>query len=99
MSHSQDDQEQGDDLIQTLLDATGLPKEVAQKELENILEKSGHGDASELTLDQLRAAMIEYLESISSEIAANVARKSDNATPQEEDSAAILTNFDNMTRH
>jgi hypothetical protein len=52
---------EGQDLVNSVVSLTGLPEEEMYKELEQILESSGH-QSSELTMDSLRAAMIAYLE-------------------------------------
>ena len=53
----------GQELLQVLVSLTGLPEEWVRRELDHILEKSGKGQEN-LTLDELRAAMVIYLESI-----------------------------------
>ena len=61
----------GQDLLQTVVNLTGLPENLISKELDEILEMS---DASAskgkeaLTLEDLRAAMLAYLESIGPEL-------------------------------
>lgn len=55
--------EEGEALVETIVSASGLPKELAKKELEGILNESGHEGAT-VTLEKLREAMISYLESL-----------------------------------
>lgn len=65
----------GQDLLDTVVELTGLPDELIRDELGRILVKGlDCGDAEQaldvqsLTLEQLRAAMISYLESMNSEL-------------------------------
>ncbi len=51
----------GNELVRTLLSSTGLPESLVGEEFGTILESTGHS-ASTLTLEQLRAAMLAYLE-------------------------------------
>jgi hypothetical protein len=51
----------GQELIQKLITLTGLPEPLVNQELEQILGPSSD-QTSELTLEELRAAMIQYLE-------------------------------------
>lgn len=65
-----DAQLEGEDLIQTLVSLTGLPEALANEEVNQILELSGHQPEtkrSDLTLDELRAALIAYLETLEPE--------------------------------
>ena len=57
------EQPDGKELISELVTATGLPEPLMHEELDGILASSGHS-ADELTLEQLRSAMVAYLESI-----------------------------------
>jgi hypothetical protein len=57
----------GDELISTVVSLTGLPAPLMQQELQNILESAGQ-KTSDLTIEDLRAAMLTYLESLQSEI-------------------------------
>jgi hypothetical protein len=61
----------GDELIETVVRLSGVDENSMRRELESILAASGHmaesgtsgGSASsEITLDDLRASMLEYLE-------------------------------------
>ena len=56
----------GEDLIQTLVSLTGLPEGMANEEMDQILQLSGHQPEkrSDITLDELRAALITYLEAL-----------------------------------
>jgi hypothetical protein len=53
----------GEELIQAVISMTGLPENLAQGELERILRATGH-DAQNLTLDDLRQALVMYLETL-----------------------------------
>ncbi|MFL5815635.1 MAG: hypothetical protein ACJ763_18840 [Bdellovibrionia bacterium] len=57
---------EGENLIQTLVALTGLPEGMANAEMNQILELSGHEPEkrSDITLDELRAALIAYLEAL-----------------------------------
>jgi hypothetical protein len=59
---------EGGDLVKTLLSSTGLPESEVGVELERILDAAG-ANPSTLTLEQLRAAMLVYLESTLGEAA------------------------------
>ncbi len=54
-------QPSGQELIQKLVTLTGLPEPLVNQELEQILGPTSH-QTNELTLEELRAAMIQYLE-------------------------------------
>lgn len=56
----------GSQLIDTLVTLTGLPEPLAHDELDEILTLSGHhaSDRADLTLDDLRQALITYLEAL-----------------------------------
>ncbi len=57
----------GAELIQTIVALTGLPEADVSKEIETIL--SGMGvDPTEVTLDQMRAALLVYLDTFQREI-------------------------------
>jgi hypothetical protein len=55
----------GQELIQQLVSASGLPEAVVHQELDEICALAGQ-DPGELTLDQLRAAMLTYLQALES---------------------------------
>jgi len=57
---------EGENLIQTLVTLTGLPEGMANAEMDQILELSGHQPEkrSDITLDELRAALVAYLEAL-----------------------------------
>ncbi len=57
----------GNKLIEAVVNLTGLPMNVIQHELHHYIEKSGH-EIGTLTLDDLRAVMLHYLESTHDEI-------------------------------
>lgn len=50
-------------LTDTVATLTGLPDGLVQQELQELLETAGH-DAGSVTLDQLRQAMLLYLEAL-----------------------------------
>ena len=54
---------QGDQLIAQVVEESGVPSEWAEDELNKILGESGC-QKDDLTLDQLRFAMIRYLETL-----------------------------------
>jgi hypothetical protein len=60
----------GEELISELVTATGLPEPLIHDELQDILDLGGHS-AKDLTLDQLRSAMIAYLESVHRDVSAD----------------------------
>lgn len=63
------DQQQGP-IFKQLLELTGLPEELVRPELENLLIGLGQ-DAEQvhhLGLDELRGALVHYLESIHAEL-------------------------------
>lgn len=53
-------------LIEAVINLTGLPESLAHQELDHILEMSGRGPGTrtDLTLDQLREALLAYLEAL-----------------------------------
>lgn len=53
----------GHELIDTVVSLTGLPEGLVQEELGQIIQNAGHS-TSTVTLDQLREAMLAYLESV-----------------------------------
>ncbi len=57
----------GEDLIREVVEHTGLPNEWAEDEISKIITDAGHSDKN-LTLEELRSAMLTYLESIQSEL-------------------------------
>ena len=63
--------EKGEDessvLMKTVVELTGLPEKWVNEELEGYLKQNGHSRKN-LTLDQLREVLLNYLESIQSEI-------------------------------
>lgn len=60
---------QGQGLLEEVASLTGLPQEWMQTELHRIVTASGH-QPSELTLDELRASMLAYLEQMMDQIPA-----------------------------
>lgn len=59
----------GTELVDAVVSLTDLPEPQVKNELDGILEKAGC-QAENLTLDQLRAAMLVYLEQIQMEMEA-----------------------------
>jgi hypothetical protein len=59
----------GPELIDQVVTLTGLPDTLVQTELEQILGQAGCNKES-LTLDELRTAMLAYLESMQAELEA-----------------------------
>ena len=57
----------GKELIETVVSLTDLPEPEVREELDQILEMSGRS-SGELTLDELRKAMLIYLEALGSNI-------------------------------
>jgi hypothetical protein len=55
------------ELLSEVASLTGLPVDWVHSELTQIVEKSGHAPA-ELTLDELRASMLAYLEEMNKEM-------------------------------
>lgn len=56
----------GQELIQTVVNLTGLPELMIRCELDQILEHGGQSP-KDLTLDQLRQALAAYLEAMKAE--------------------------------
>ena len=54
-------------LIDEVTQLTGLPQDFAEQEMDLVLGQFGQGK-KDLTLDELRAVLISYLESIDQEI-------------------------------
>ena len=63
MGNVKEKEKSGQDLIQTVISHTRLPKKLIQKELHGILENAGASHKN-LTIEQLRSAMLDYLKSI-----------------------------------
>jgi len=61
---------EGEKLVRALVSLTGLPENVAYGELKNILSPAGIPQ-EELTLDQLRSALMAHLEALDAELSAN----------------------------
>lgn len=57
----------GQELIQKVIELTGLPDDLVRKELNQILEDQGT-EANELTMQNLREALAAHLEALGSEI-------------------------------
>jgi hypothetical protein len=53
----------GQELLDSVANLTGLPEPLVQQELQQILEGAGQ-NAGSVTLDELRQAMLLYLESL-----------------------------------
>lgn len=69
MEVSEKTEQVGEDLLDTVVSLTGLPQEDVQAELRTWIESAGM-KPSDITLDELRAAMIAYLESMQADIQA-----------------------------
>ena len=69
------------ELLSEVASLTGLPVDWVESELTQIVKKSGHAPEA-LTLDELRASMLEYLEEMNREMNA-----------QEEADLAMLENL------
>ena len=63
MEVSNREEPDGNELIQTVVSLTGLPEEHAYDELNQILKYTGKTETN-LTLDELRTAMLAYLEAL-----------------------------------
>jgi len=66
-SMDSDWQGQGLQLIQEVAGLTGLPLEWVRSELTKIIVNSGH-KPSELTLEQLRASMLTFIEQVKKDV-------------------------------
>lgn len=53
----------GKNLSETLIAATGLPTEPVEREFQSLLNKNGKS-AEDLTLEELREVMAEYLQTV-----------------------------------
>lgn len=62
MDVSKQDALGGKELIQTVAALTGLPMDLIQNELKQIIESNGY-NAEKLTLDEFRNSMLAYLDS------------------------------------
>ncbi|MCM2276544.1 MAG: hypothetical protein NDJ89_00525 [Oligoflexia bacterium] len=77
----------GQELIETVVSLTGLPQPLMEQELGEILEGAGIS-SNTCTLEQLRSAMLAYLESIQEAVQASCVEttesgSSGNLTPAE----------------
>ena len=61
------DAAQGEELIHTLESLTGIPKSLICQELDRILGQTGKS-VTNLTLEELRGALMVYLESLQNEL-------------------------------
>lgn len=59
-----------DGLFKTVVEATSLPQDPVQRELGSLLAAQGF-NSEDLTIDQLRDVMIDYLNSVFLELADN----------------------------
>jgi hypothetical protein len=62
-SETESSQLGGPQLLQAVATATGLPEHMAYDELKTILDMNGQS-SGEVTLESLRTAMIQYLETL-----------------------------------
>lgn len=75
LEKQQADQEKwGPSLVEHLVDLTGLPKAIIKREFQKILEEAGHQPGQDVSLDQLRKAMMVYLNRVYSQIQDNAPR-------------------------
>ncbi|MCC7442812.1 MAG: hypothetical protein IT285_14350 [Bdellovibrionales bacterium] len=58
----------GEELLSTIVELTGLEEGAVRQELGNILDGAGQPQA-DVTLEQLRAALLQYLESLNEDFA------------------------------
>ncbi|MEK6580661.1 MAG: hypothetical protein AABZ55_15665 [Bdellovibrionota bacterium] len=63
MDVSENNMPDGQDLIEKLVSLTGLPPNLAHGQIDEILQMAGQSPGN-VTLDQLREAMLNYLESM-----------------------------------
>ena len=56
----------GEDLIGYFIVASGLPKELAERELNSLILRSGK-EASSIDLDELREILVDYLQDVLTE--------------------------------
>jgi hypothetical protein len=80
----------GQTLIQAIVSLTDLPGPLVQQEMHEIIEASGHRSES-LTLEQLRVAMLSYLESIQADLGAEPGEPSDEELLAGDDATSIKT--------
>lgn len=73
----------GQQLIQTVVDHTGLPEELVHREITQILELTGTS-SDRLTLDDFRQAMLAYLEQMHASIGSIGDEVSDGEVTMEE---------------
>ena len=74
----------GEALLQTVVSLTGLPEPLMHEELGKIVVESGHSTEN-LTLDELRSAMISYLESLQSEMEQEMLAQADDEADESEE--------------
>jgi bacterioferritin (cytochrome b1) len=65
--NSNQEMKTGDELLEMVLALTGLPKDQIRGELDQILGEAGQSKNEEMTIDELRFAMLRYLESFQKE--------------------------------
>jgi len=61
----------GDELFETVVELTGLPQDAVTHELSQILDNQGCSSEN-LTLEDLRSALVDYLESLHQEMEGNL---------------------------
>ena len=83
-----DGEPDGQELIQTVVSLTGLPEAWVLPELDQILENSGQ-DSRDLTLQQLRDAMLAYLEAMQSDFLSEIEPEVEPEVETEEESAQL----------
>jgi len=57
------DSQNGQDLLDTVASLTGLPEDLVQQELQDMITAAGQNPGN-VTLDELRSAMLLYLEAL-----------------------------------
>lgn len=63
MDEKKIDEMKGDDLLQHVANLSGLPEDIAYSELFEVLQKS-EKKSQDVTLEDLRSAMLQYLEEL-----------------------------------
>lgn len=69
-SQKKNEEAAGQDLVETVVELTGLPQEMVDDEFYEMMRESGF-DKESMTLDQLRTVLLQYLESMNAEVMAS----------------------------
>ncbi len=75
---------EGQNLVKTVAELTELPAPWIQQEMNQLLGASGH-ESESLTLEQLRAAMLEYLEMVQKSMESEFAQAESASDPSKVD--------------